>query len=310
MTGNTLDLLFDLRAARGDVKAAQFVQSRHPSKTGILLDVGELDTPQDLAEAQRGIFKAVAEGTLSTQDGEKMSAQLENIGKANERHKIYRAIAELQKRIGSTQEARFNADLKKIVSALKTEIEKYLLKDEQSWDDHLKELGDNAEDFLITLQLLCYLNALCYLSFEEFIDLGHRGFLPRSVQEFFDIIKNARNSRRGDSNSKYKVSHMQRNVLQRWFPNGWACNCKNTTTLWIDSEINLVDHIRIYCDSCFKHVGWGSSEDFEQARNEGQARWLEHSETELIEKLKPKPVLEKRSLLKKRETSSVFDDDF
>jgi len=184
-----------------------------------------------------------------------------------------------------------------------------VLNEDQSWERILKEHGENADDYLIALNLLGYLNAISHMNLEDFIACGFSNLLPRAVQEFFDIFQDIRAPRRGDKKEKNSYSYNRKRGPKRWVPHGWVCSCKNTKTFWVETEIKLVDHVRIYCDSCFKHLGWGSPDEFEKAYGEGHATWLEHTETGIIEKLKPVPVLQKNSRIKTEEAgSSVYDD--
>ena len=309
MVSETINLLFEMRASRGDANAAKFLQSRDPEQQGVSLELGELKTTQDLVRAQRVIAQASAAGKLSAQDAKKMGEQLENIGKAIERDDLFGAIEQLREKIGSTKQSKFNADLRKEIEVLAAEIQHFLVEEDRTWEEVINQQGENIEDYMITRNYLGYLIALCHMTSEDFIKSGFYKLLPRSVQELFDIFKNVRHPRRGDKKEKYKFSYSSQRSPKRWEPEGWMCKCKNTNTLWIETKIRLADHIRIYCDSCFKHVGWGTPDDFEKAHEEGHANWVEHSETQVIEKMKPVPRLEEEPRIKKDEKNTPFVDD-
>jgi len=309
MAGSALDLLFDLRAARGDLKAAQLVQSRDHAKSGLVVNVGELKTPDDFVEAQRNILKAAASGEITAQEAAKLGDQLENIGKAVERHDLFNAIEDLRRNMQSTQLAKHNCDLKKEVAALRIEVKKYLFEQDKEWEKRLKESQISGDDFVLGLDITIYLMMLCHMSGVDFVNSGMRNILPRAIQEIYDIFQGVKYQRRGEERENDRDRYRSRNYPERWKPDGWTCDCKNRNTLWIESELNLVDHISIYCEGCFKLVGWGSPDDFERAYDDGHATWLDRSEIEIIEKLKPAPVLKKRSHLKDGEFDYSFLKD-
>lgn len=313
MESSTLDVLIGLRAARGDLKAAQLVQSRDHARSGVVVNVGELKTPQDFVEAQRNILTAAASGKITAQEAAKMGDQLENLGKAVERYDLFNAIEDLRRTMRSTKFNKHNNDVKKEVAALRIEVQKYIFEQDKAWEERLKESQISGDDHILGLNINIYLMMLCHMSGVDYINSGRRNILPRAIQEIYDIFQGVKYQRRGEEREndrdRYRYRYRSHIHPARWTPDGWKCDCKNKNTLWIESELNFVDHISIYCEGCFKLVGWGSPDDFERAYDDGHATWLDRSEIEIIEKLKPAPVLKRRSHLKDGEFDYSFLKD-
>ncbi len=293
-----IDLALAMRAARGDLRAIGLLRKSRLQHQGAPLDLGRLETAEDLIQAQSIILRAATRGQISVGDAKKLGEQVEFLGQALERDQLARKIHELSAKVGSTKVAAVNKQIKEQAALLESKVLSYLKKEEQSWKEYTEKYGAGAIEVLIATHVLGLLYLLCGMEDLDFLRLGADNHLPRAMQEIFDTCDEFARFKKPPVNPtsrRYKSKYHQ---PDRWKPSGWVCTCRNTSTLWVDSDLRLPDRIQIYCDACHKLAGWGTREEFDQAFAEGQASGVERSEVELVAKLKPPPVTGVQAYLK------------
>jgi len=286
-----IDLALSMRAMRGDLRAASFLRKPGQQPVTASLDLGPMKTADDLLQAQRKILRAAARGQISAGEAKKLGDQVELVGQALERDQLAQKIRKLSAKVGTTKKAVVYKLLKEQAQLLEGQLQAYIKKEDQSWEEfHIKH-GSKALEQYITSDVLSRLYLLSGMEHSEFIRLGFYNLLPRSMQEIFDNLgdfvrpkENTTKSTRHRFVSKFAAP-------DRWKPRGWSCNCKNTSTAWVQTDLRFADNLQIYCDACHQLAGWGTPQEFECAQEEGLASLLDRSQEALVTKLKPAPVM-------------------
>ena len=301
-----IDLAISMRAMRGDLRAASLLLKSRTQDVGASIDLGRMETAEDLVEAQSAILRAAALGQISAGDAKKLGDQVELVGQALERDQLARKISKLSAKLGTTKKSVATKQIKEQAALLESEVLIYLKKEEQSWQEYIEKYGTGAIEVLIATHVLGFLYLLSGMKHLDFLLLGIDNHLPRAMQEIFDTCDEfARLKEPPDSptSRRYKSKFHK---PERWKPSGWSCSCRNTTTFWIDSDLRLPDRIQIYCDACHKLAGWGTREEFDQAFEDGKASGVERSEVEIVAKFKPAPVIGVRAYLKAKNIGAVI----
>ena len=304
--GDEIELALAMRAARGDLRAIGLLRKPRPQNRGAPIDVGRLETAGDLLEVQSIILRAATREQISAGDAKKLGEQVEFLGQALERDQLARKIRELSAKVGSTKEAAVNKQIKEQAALLESKVVSYLKREEQSWQEYTEKYRTGAIEVLIATHVLGFLYLLCGMEHLDFLQLGTDNHLPRAMQEIFDTCDEFARFKEPPANPtsrRYKSKYHQ---PDRWKPSGWVCTCRNTSTLWVESDLRLPDRIQIYCDACHKLAGWGTREEFDQAFDDGHASWVDRSEASLVAKLKPPPVMGVQAYLRAKKIGVVI----
>ena len=296
--GDEIELALNMRAARGDLRAIGLLRQSRFQRQVLPIDLGRLETADDLVQAQSIILRAAARGEISAGDAKILGEQVEFLGQALERDQLTRKIRELSAKVGSTKEAAVNKQIKEQAALLESKVLGYLKREEQSWQEFTEKYGTSAIEVLIATHVLGFLYLLCGMEHLDFLQLGTDNHLPRAMQEIFDTCDEFARFKEPPASRTGRTYIRKIGPPDRWKPSGWACTCRNTSTLWVDSDLRLPDRIQIYCDACYKLAGWGNREEFDRAFENGQASWVERSEVGLVAKLKPSPVMGVEAYLK------------
>jgi hypothetical protein len=277
-----IDLALSMRAVRGDLRAVGFLKkSGQPSVTASL-DLGPMKTADDLLQAQRKILRAAARGQISAGEAKKLGDQVELVGQALERDQLATNIRELSAKVGTTKKAVVHKLLKEQAQLLEGQLHAYIKREDQSWQEFHVKHGSKALEVFIANEAISKLYLLSGMEHVEFIRLGFDNLLPRSLQEIFYIFSDfARPKERNTSLTRRRlVSKFA--APDRWKPSGWSCNCENTSTAWVQTDLRFVDNLQIYCAACHKLAGWGTPQEFECAQEEGLASLLDRSHEALV----------------------------
>ena len=304
--GDEIDLALTMRAARGDLRAIGLLRQSRLKRQVPPIELGRLETADDLVQAQSIILRAAARGEISAGDAKKLGEQVEFLGQALERDQLARNIRELSAKVGSTKEAAVNKHIKEQAALLESKVLSYLKKEEQSWQEYTEKYGTSAIEVLIATHVLGFLYLLCGMEHLDFLQLGTDNHLPRAMQEIFDTCDEFARFKEPPASRTGRTYIRKIGPPDRWKPSGWACTCRNTSTLWVDSDLRLPDRIQIYCDACHKLAGWGTREEFDQAFEDGQASVVERSEVEIVVKFKPAPVIGVQAYLKAKNIRAVI----
>jgi hypothetical protein len=304
--GDEIELALNMRAARGDLRAIGLLRQSRLQRQVPPIDLGRLETADDLVQAQSIILRAAARGEISAGDAKKLGDQVDLLGQALERDQLARKIKELSAKVGSTKEAAVSKRIEEQVAPLEIKVLSYLKKEEQSWEEYTEKYGTGAVEVLIATHILGFLYLLSGMEHLDFLRLGADNHLPRAMQEIFDTCDEFARFKEppaSPTSRRYKSRYHQ---PDRWKPSGWSCTCRNTSTLWVDSDLRLPDRIQIYCAACHKLAGWGTREEFDRAFEDGQASGVERSEVEIVAKFKPAPVIGVQAYLKAKNIRAVI----
>ena len=286
-----IDLALSMRAMRGDLRAVSFLRKYGRQPITALFDLGPLKTADDLVQAQVRIVRAAARGQISAGAAKKFGDQVELLGQAFERNQLAQKICELSAKVCTTKKAVVHKLLKEQAKLLEGQIEAHIKKEDQSWEDfHIKH-GSRAFEVFITNDILRRLYLLSGMGHLEFIRLGVDNLLPRSMQEIFDNLGDFVRPKENTTSHTRRRFVSKSAIPDRWKPSGWSCNCRNTSTAWVQSNLRFADNLQIYCDACHKLAGWGTIDEFECAQEEGLALLIDRSQEALAAKLKPAPVI-------------------
>ena len=184
--GNEIELALNMRAARGDLRAIGLLRQSRFQRQVLPIDLGRLETADDLVQAQSIILRAAARGEISAGDAKILGEQVEFLGQALERDQLTRKIRELSAKVGSTKEAAVNKQIKEQAALLESKVLSYLKREEQSWQEFTEKYGTSAIEVLIATHVLGFLYLLCGMEHLDFLQLGTDNHLPRAMQEIFD----------------------------------------------------------------------------------------------------------------------------
>jgi len=107
----------------------------------------------------------------------------------------------------------------------------------------------------------------------EFIRLGVDNLLPRSMQEIFDNLGDFVRPKENTTSLTRRRSVSKFGTPDRWKPSGWSCNCRNTSTVWVPSNLRFADNLQIYCDACNKLAGGGQQMNLSVPKKRGSHCW-------------------------------------
>jgi len=293
-----IDLALSMRAVRGDLRAASFLRKLGQQPVTASLDLGPMKTADDLVQAQRKIVRAAARGQISAGEAKKLGDQVELLGQALERDQLASKISELSDKVGTTKKAVVHKRLKEQSELLEGQLEAFIKKEDQSWEEFHIQHGSRALEVFITNDILGRLYLLSGMEHLQFICLGVDNLLPRSMQEIFDNLDDFVRPKKNSTSRTYRRYITKSGPPDRWKPSGWTCNCRNISTAWVQSDLRVADNLQIYCDACHKLAGWGTPQEFECAQDEGLASLVDRSEEALVAKLKPAPVMGVEAYLK------------
>jgi hypothetical protein len=295
-----------MRARRGDLRAIGLLRKSTHKRPAAAIDFGALETADDLVRAQSMILRAAARGQISAGEAKKLGEQIELLGQALERDQLAKKIRELFNKVGATKQALAHKQIKAQAALLEDKVRGHLRQEEQSWQAFLHEKGTRATEVLILQHILGTLHLLAGMGSSDFIRLGFDNHLPRALQEIFDICLDERRSTYSPKSAAGYRRVVRGGPPERWRADGWSCSCRNTFTLWIKSDLRFSDNIQIYCEACHKLAGWGTLDDFNLAHEAGNAAFADSSETSLMAKLKPAPVMGAQSYLKSKGICAVI----
>ena len=302
-----IHLALSMRAMRGYLRAASFLRKSEQQSVTASLDLGPMKTADDLLQAQRKILWAAARGQISAGEAKKLGDNVELLGQALERDKLAQKIRELSAKIGTTKKAVVHKLLKEQAQLLEGQLQAYIKREDQSWEEFQAKHGSRALQVFIANHAISSLYLLSGMEHLEFIHRGVENLLPRSMQEVFDIFSDFVRPKEGTNSRTNRRYVSKSGPPDRWTPSGWSCNCRNTSTAWVQSDLRCADNLQIYCDACHKLAGWGTPQEFECAQEEGLASLLDRAQEALVAKLKPAPVMGVEAYLKAKNIRFASD---